>query len=303
MKHIICYSGGHSSAICAIEVVRKYGAENVVLLNHNINSRFENKDIKRFKKQIADYLGLKITFANVNGIQDEKLIPNQFEISIKRKGFKGKNNTEFCTYVLKTEPFYKYLENNFPEKDCVVYYGFDNDEFERVDRRKAILNDIEIMSDYPLALWGEKNFNKFRNYYLNEGKNFEAILVFEKFIISENWKRTIYKTSEIGIKPPNTYQVWKHANCIGCLKAGKQHWYCVYVNDNEVFEMAKEAEKIIGYSIIKEDFLKNFESDFEKMKKAGVPSNENIPSNIFWKSARIYIKASSEDLFPCECWS
>ena len=54
-KHIVCYSGGHSSALVAIEVVRKYGKENVILLNHDINPRFENNDIKRFKKEVSDY--------------------------------------------------------------------------------------------------------------------------------------------------------------------------------------------------------------------------------------------------------
>lgn len=45
-KHIVCYSGGHSSALVAIEVVRKYGNKNVVLLNHDINSSVENEDQK-----------------------------------------------------------------------------------------------------------------------------------------------------------------------------------------------------------------------------------------------------------------
>ena len=36
LKHIVCFSGGHSSAIVAIEVARKFGKENVILLNHNI---------------------------------------------------------------------------------------------------------------------------------------------------------------------------------------------------------------------------------------------------------------------------
>ena len=31
-KHIVCYSGGHSSALVAIEVVRRYGKENTVLV-------------------------------------------------------------------------------------------------------------------------------------------------------------------------------------------------------------------------------------------------------------------------------
>ena len=64
MKHVVCYSGGHSSAIVAIEVVRKFGAENTILLNHDINPDIEDSDIKRFKNEIADYLGIKIMFAN-----------------------------------------------------------------------------------------------------------------------------------------------------------------------------------------------------------------------------------------------
>ena len=37
MTHIVCFSGGESSAIVAIEVVRKFGKENVVLFpSHDI---------------------------------------------------------------------------------------------------------------------------------------------------------------------------------------------------------------------------------------------------------------------------
>ena len=55
MKYVVCYSGGHSSAIAAIETARRYGAENVILLNHDINPKVEDADIKRFKKEVADY--------------------------------------------------------------------------------------------------------------------------------------------------------------------------------------------------------------------------------------------------------
>ena len=46
MKYIVCYSGGHSSALVAIETVRKYGKENVILLNHNISAEVSITDIK-----------------------------------------------------------------------------------------------------------------------------------------------------------------------------------------------------------------------------------------------------------------
>ncbi len=53
--------------LAAIETVRIYGRDNVILLNHDISSHVEHEDIKRFKHEIADYLGLPITYANMDG--------------------------------------------------------------------------------------------------------------------------------------------------------------------------------------------------------------------------------------------
>ena len=47
----MCFSGGHSSALVAIEVVRRYGNRDVVLLNHDIHARTEDADVKRFKRE------------------------------------------------------------------------------------------------------------------------------------------------------------------------------------------------------------------------------------------------------------
>ena len=38
--HVVCFSGGHSSALVAIEVVRRYGRGDVVLLNHDAAMRW-----------------------------------------------------------------------------------------------------------------------------------------------------------------------------------------------------------------------------------------------------------------------
>ena len=85
MKHVICYSGGHSSALTAVEVTRKYGKENVILLNHNISSEVEHDDIKRFKQEVADYLGIKITYANMDGY--EEMTPLRVTKSLKALQF------------------------------------------------------------------------------------------------------------------------------------------------------------------------------------------------------------------------
>ena len=84
------FSGGESSAIVAIEVVRKFGKENVVLLNHDISPKVEDADAKRFKKEISNYLGLPMFlhqdklelacfFQNQHGLRKLLAIPNNLK--------------------------------------------------------------------------------------------------------------------------------------------------------------------------------------------------------------------------------
>lgn len=265
-KHIVCYSGGHSSALVAIEVVRRFGKDNVVLLNHDINPNTENEDIKRFKLEVASYLGIKITYANHVTWNTS----DQFDVSIEAKAFKVGNGTALCTNRLKTAPFEKWLELNYPDKDCIVYYGFDINEKARIQRRSSILALKGYKTDYPLALW----------------------------------ERTIQTTKEINIEPPNSYSIWKHANCTGCLKAGKQHWYLVYLHRPDLWEKAKRAEDIIGYSILKDVYLYELEEDFDKLKCNGVETTEHEDGRTFMARARKIINIKQEDLFekPCECF-
>lgn len=157
MKHIVCYSGGHSSALVAIEVVRKFGKENVVLLNHDINQSVESEDIKRFKNEVSEYLDVPITYANHKDFSTK----DQFDICTDIGAFKVSHDAVMCTFNLKTKPFSLYLQENFPRQkevievkdDCTIYYGFDANEMHRVQRRVGILLNMGYKSDYPLALW------------------------------------------------------------------------------------------------------------------------------------------------------
>lgn len=272
MKHVVCYSGGHSSALVAIEVARKYGVDNLILLNHDISASVENQDIKRFKQEVSDYLKCPITFANINNIKSEDL-PDQFDVVSKARAFKVGRGTELCTSRLKTEPFMDYLKNNFSDKsDCIIYYGFDKNETARIQRRSSILGLLGYRTDYPLALWNE---------------------------------RTITSTRDIGILPPNTYESFKHANCVGCLKAGKQHWYIVYCTRKDIWEKAKATEDEIGYTIINGTSLEELEPMFESMIKAGIVPTEHVPHQTFWAQTKKIIRISEEEIDkdskPCEC--
>lgn len=268
MKHIVCYSGGHSSALVAIEVSRRFGAENVVLLNHDMHFSVEHADIKRFKQDVADYIGVPITFASRrNAAQD------QFDVCVEAKAFKVSSGPILCTSRLKTEPFMDWLAANVPNKDCVIYYGFDATEHERarMQRRSSIMAAQGYRTDYPL-LW-------------------EC--------------RTITATEFIGIKRPSTYSVFTHGNCVGCLKAGWQHWYIVFCTRPDIWLKAKWAEDEIGHSIHHDEtgpvYLEDMEDKFKAMRLAGIPATEHIQPQRFWAQSKNIINIVQMDLLPCDC--
>lgn len=130
---------------------------------------------------------------------------------------------------------------------------------------------LGFRTDFPLALWEE---------------------------------RTIATTEEIGILRPNTYSLFKHGNCAGCLKAGRQHWYVVYCTRPDRWEKGKFAEEEIGYTIIKGTSLEELEPMFERMREIGIQPTEHIPAATFWANVKKQLKieiVEDEALVPCEC--
>lgn len=269
MIYVVCYSGGHSSALVAVEAVRKYGKENVVLLNHDISPRVEHEDIKRFKKEVADYLGIEITYANMDGWE----VNTPLDICVGKKAFKLSLSKVLCTYNLKTLPFYSWLKENYPAsldnpcEDITILYGFDKEEPARIQRRSQHLGTMGYKSDFPLAYW----------------------------------ERTIQDIEEIGIKRPVTYEIFKHANCIGCLKAGRQHWYVVYCLYPDIFKEAVEAEELLDHSIIKGIYLNELVPKYEEMKARGIVPSDKMQSQSFWAMVRKELKGVDEENLPCEC--
>ena len=269
-KYIVCYSGGHSSALVAVEAVRKFGKDNVILLNHNISPEVEDKDIKRFKEEVADYLGIKITYANMPGWEAK----TPLKVCKELGGFKFGTSPVLCTYHLKTLPFQMWLKENYPVKkgeireDIVILYGFDKNEKARIQRRSSILGQQGYKSDFPLAFW----------------------------------ERTINEIEEIGIKRPATYELHRHANCIGCLKSGMQSCYLVYCLYPNLWKEAKETEEKIGYSILKDKFLEELEPKFSQMKCQGIIPTEKVSPQAFWRKVEKELQIIGQiSWLPCEC--
>lgn len=259
MEYVVCYSGGHSSALCAVEAVRKHGRDNVTLLNHDISSNVECEDTKRFKREVADYLGLEITYANMDNF--EKLDP--IALSIKNNLFGVGGKYVLCTSYLKTEPFSDWLKSNYPAEkdeirdDVTFIYGFDKNEGDRIKRRTRVMLEMGYRTEYPIV----------------------------------DWERTIYDISEVGIRKPKAYNLFKHSNCMGCLKAGAQHWYLTYCLRPDLVERAIEAEEKVGQTIIRGKKMKDLKKRFEFMKDNGVKPTEKIPHQTFWANVRRLEKA------------
>jgi hypothetical protein len=272
MKGIVCFYGGHSSALVAVEAVRKYGKKNVILLNHDISSEVEHPDIKRFKRDVADYLDVDITYANMGGF--EELTP--LRVCKKIGAFQSQPGQALCTYNLKTKPFYDWLEANYPvdlanpladmREDVRILYGFDASEPNRIQRRQQILAVQGYYTEFPLACK----------------------------------ERTIGNIEEIGIKRPTTYRIFKHANCLGCLKAGRQHWYVIYCLRPQIFKEAVEAEQEIGHSIIKGIYLEELIPKFEEIKSKGICPNDRENSAEFWKRVNDTLP-EQQSFLPCDC--
>ena len=275
MHHIVCFSGGESSAIVAEAVVRRYGKQAVTLLNHDINPNVEDADVKRFKAEVAAALGMVITQANYKDLPADEL-PDQFDISTASSGFKAPGTGDaLCTNRLKTAPFAAYLAARHPPGTVTIYYGFDDDEQHRIQRRRMILGAQGYATCYPLAEWPD----------------------------------TLESIAELRIAPPLGYSTYRHANCAGCLKGGIQHWYVTYCHRPDLYAKASGTEQRLGYSILKDQrespalplFLVDLAPVFARMKCAGVPNTEHYPEHKFKRYLKQYRLPEISLFAPCEC--
>jgi hypothetical protein len=264
-KHVVAFSGGVGSALVALEVAARYGVNDLVLLNHDIDPRSEHVDIKRFKRDVANFIGVPITFSNRQGWEKS----DQFDVVVEAGAFKVRNGTALCTSRMKTEPFVDWLSVQPKTPAIVVYYGFGQNEADRILRRSSIMAALGYRTAFPLA----------------------------------HWPRRYKGIADVGIRPPSVYATFKHANCTGCLKAGIQHWYVVYANHRAVFERALWAEQQIGYSIIKGHWLNELIPVFDALLLAGVEATEHTNNAEFakhLKQVRANVAVPVNNI-PCEC--
>ena len=257
--HVAMFSGGASSAYVAYHMVQTYGKENCILFF--TNTLWEHEDNYRFMHEVADYLGLEITY------RTDGRTPEQVFYDYR---FLGNSRMAKCSEELKVRQTIVFLEELRSEHNLepILYFGIGRHEQHRAVNLTNFYehNPLEpIETRFPLI-----------STFTEE--------VDAKKIIEENW----------GIKLPIMYELgFSHANCGGrCVRGGFNHYAHLYKTWPEVYLEQEEME---------ENFRQHFDKNVSILKKNGGPFTLKEYRKILdLEDGNPYIK-EVEDTIPCVC--
>lgn len=133
--HIVGFSGGLASAVTA-EVVARANPRNTILLYHD--TKTEPPDNDRFRKEVADHIGLPITEDS-----DGRDIWQVF----KDEGMLGNGRNTMCSRILKQERSLAFIKAHMP---AILYLGFTVEEWRRAQRSHARYATKGIPVRFPL---------------------------------------------------------------------------------------------------------------------------------------------------------
>lgn len=187
MKHVVMFSGGIGSWMCAKRVVAKHGTDNLVLLF--MDTLMEDEDLYRFIDQAAANVGVPLT------VVTEGRTPWQVFFDVR---FLGNSRVDPCSRILKRQLADKWLRENCEPADTIVYVGID---------------------------WSEVNrYTKLQKLHSQQGWRYEAPLCDPPYL--DKGQMLIQLEIVEGIKAPRLYAMdFSHNNCGGfCIKAGQGHF-------------------------------------------------------------------------------
>lgn len=254
--HVSLYSGGASSAWVAKYIVEKYGAENCVLLH--TDTKWEDADCYRFMDEVADKLGVEITFHN-----DGRTPADIFREDL----YFGNFGTAPCSKKLKMNQTFEYVQEMISAGYLpILYFGIDYKEARRAPRiAYNYKHNVDIFEDgvetrFPLI--GEVNGTAINGAQLLNGTNYlekgemprmtnpivhDCIASLVGFTSAEHIDSKA-ELIEWGVTLPRMYDMgFSHANCGGiCVKAGKRHYKTLYETMPERFAEMEALEQEIN---------------------------------------------------------
>lgn len=239
IKYVTMFSGGASSAYVGYKMVQQYGKDNCILFF--TDTLWEDKDNYRFMEEIAQYIGIDITY-RVNGKTPEDIF---FDM-----GYLGNARLAKCSEILKVRETVYFIEELRNEGyEPILFFGIGPHEKNRADNLRELYNHWAI----------EPVETRFPMIEIYKGE------VNAKKIIEEEWK----------IKLPRMYKLgFTHANCGGrCVRGGFKHYALLYRVWPERYKEQEEMEERFrnqfhkNVSILKKDqgpyTLKQLRMDFE----------------------------------------
>lgn len=203
---VVGFSGGVTSAWCAGWALRTFPREEVVLLWHD--TKEEHPDTYRFLREMSAALDVPITERS-----DGRSVTQVF----RDEGFLGNNQNAMCSRILKAEQGGKHLHELKAEGFSVIkVFGYSRREPDRIHRMLG--------------------------YALRDG--FEARFP----VLEENLPKQACADwcLSMGVRPSEMYEWSDHANCVGCVKGGKEYWLAVHRHHPDVFAQRAALESEFG---------------------------------------------------------
>jgi 3'-phosphoadenosine 5'-phosphosulfate sulfotransferase (PAPS reductase)/FAD synthetase len=257
--HVAMFSGGASSAYVAYYIVQKYGRENCVLFF--TDTLWEDIDNYRFMEEVAEYIGVDITY------RTDGRTPEEVFHDVR---FLGNSRMAKCSEELKVRQTLIFLEELRDEYNLepILYYGIGPHEQHRAVNLQNFYehNPIEpVATRFPIIETFTEDIDT-------------------KKIIRDEWKIALPRMYGLG---------FSHANCAGrCVRGGLGHYALLY----KVW-----PDQYLEQEAMEERFRKNFNKDVSILKRnSKVFTLREYRELMDRDGIEVYL-SEKDDTIPCIC--
>lgn len=257
--HVAMFSGGASSAYVAYHIVQKYGKENCVLFF--TDTLWEDIDNYRFMDEVAEYIGMEITY-RIDGRTPEEVFHDV--------RFLGNSRMAKCSEELKVRQTLIYLEELRDEHNLepILYFGIGPHEQHRAINLQNFYehNPIEpIATRFPMI------------------ETFTEDLDTKK-IIRDEWKIALPRMYGLG---------FSHANCAGrCVRGGLGHYALLY----KVW-----PDQYAEQEAMEERFREKFDKDVSILKRNSKAFTLREYREMMERDSVEKYLSEKDDTIPCVC--
>lgn len=253
MKYIVSLSGGIGSYFTLKRVLEKFNKTDVIPVF--CDTLAEDGDLYRFLDDIEKHYEIEIV----------RLCTGETPTTLCfKEKFLFNSRVASCSKKLKSQPFRRYLNENFKANEAIIFMGID---FTETHRCKAITKKYEPYKvEFPMC---EKPY-LYKHEMLNE-------------------------LTKDGIDPPRLYRLgFSHNNCGGrCFKAGIGHYKNLLEKDrNRYLEWENQEEAV----------RKSLGKDVAMMKRKGHPFTLKELRIIVENSPEQLSLFECQDIGGCGCF-